>query len=280
MKKIQISGAKNQLLSVNTIILLAFSQMVFSESGSSNTSGEKLQDMSDPLAVYTQVGVGATNKGINFKVGKSYDPGIPNTMAMNIVEIMGVLGDAAGWDDDSAVRDDAVDSFRYRNFKVDMSNGRGAQVDINYALDANHLAEHSGYASYALMQALPKMGPVNIYPLAGLGLAFGNNVVEDDGTIDSGYSIYGTYALAGMYGKVAITDNLWLNYNPFWVTTMSGSEHYKDNAYGMDESSLLTHEFIVSYQFTPRFNVRAFANWNENVDFSDGDHRLEFNYQL
>ena len=27
---------------------------------------KEVQDMSDPLAVYTQVGVGATNKGLNF----------------------------------------------------------------------------------------------------------------------------------------------------------------------------------------------------------------------
>ncbi len=26
--------------------------------------------------------------------------------------------------------------------------------------------------------------------------------------------------------------------------------------------------------------IQTFANWNENVDFMDGDHRLEFNYQL
>tara|TARA_B110000902_G_C14210819_1_gene551295 strand:- start:232 stop:450 length:219 start_codon:yes stop_codon:yes gene_type:complete len=63
-------------------------------------------------------------------------------------------------------------------------------------------------------------------------------------------------------------------------STLSGSDTYKDNAYGADEDSLLTHESSLGYQFNPRFNIRYFANWNEHVDISNGDHRLEFNYQL
>lgn len=240
---------------------------------------EEIQDMSDPLAVYTQVGAGVTNKGINIKVGKTYDSGDPNRMAMNVVEIKGALGEVVGWDG-SSKRDDSIDSFRFRNLQVDMTNGRGSQLDINYLFDGNHLAEQSGDISYGFIQALPKMGPFNFYPLAGAGVAFGNNVLEDDGRIDSGYSIYGSFALIGMYAKAAITDKFWINYNPFWLATLSGSDLYKDNAYGQNEDNLLTHEFIISYQFTPRFNVRAFANWNENVDISDGDHRIEFNYQL
>ncbi len=240
----------------------------------------EVQDMSNPMAVYTQFGAGATNKGINIKVGQSYDSGNPDQMAMNVVEFMGILGQAVGWDG-SSQRDDSIDSIRFRNFKVDMTNGRGAQIDISYKFDENFIAEQSGDASYSIIQALPKMGVFNLYPLAGAGVSFGNNVLEDEGQhIDEGYSIYGTFALVGMYAKIGITDKLWLNYNPFWFSTLSGSDLYKDHAYGTDEDSILTHEFICSYQFTPRFNVRAFANWNENVDFSDGNHRVEFNYQL
>ena len=71
-----------------------------------------------------------------------------------------------------------------------------------------------------------------------------------------------------------------LNYNPFYLSTLSGSNNYKDNAYGIGNDSILLHEFAASYQINPRLNIRYFANWNENVDFSDGDHRIEFNYQL
>lgn len=174
----------------------------------------EIQDMSNPLAVYTQFGAGATNKGINIKVGQSYDSGNPDLMAMNVVEFIGGLGEAVGWDG-SSQRDDSIDSIRFRNFKVDTKNGRGAQIDISYKFDKNFIAEQSGDASYGIMQALPKMGVFNLYPLAGAGVAFGNNVLEDDGRIDSGYSIYGAFALVGMYAKIAITDKLWLNYNPF-----------------------------------------------------------------
>ena len=108
----------------------------------------------------------------------------------------------------------------------------------------------------------------------------GESALEDDGSIDSGYSTMGVYGLIGMYSKVAITDQIWINYNPFWLSTIAGSDNYKDNYYGFDQSHILTHEFAVSYQINPRMNLRYFANWNENVDFFDGDQRIEFNYQL
>jgi len=240
---------------------------------------DEVQDMSDPLAVFTQAGVGLTNKGLNIKIGQSYDTGSDTTMGMNVLELKGALGDSLGWDGGSR-RDDSLDSFRFRNFEVDLTNGRGTQIDMSYAFDENPLAEETANISYSILQALPKMGRLNLYPLAGVGVAVGNNALEDDGSIDSGYSIMGTFVSIGMFSKLAITDKLWINYNPFWLSTLSGSDLYKDNAYGLEEDSLLTHEFAVSYQFNPRFNVRYFANWTENVDINDGDHRVEFNYQL
>jgi hypothetical protein len=244
----------------------------------------EVQDMSDPLAVYTQVGAGATNYGINLKVGQAYDTGNPETIAMNVLEIKGLLGEALGWSGGSQ-RDNRLDGIRFRNFGVNLKNGRGAQVDVNYSLDSTPLAEESGNVSYSLIQALPKMGAFNLYPLLGAGIEFGNNVLDiDDSTgspeVDEGYSIQGAFGLIGMYGKLAISDKIWLNYNPFYLRTLSGSELYKDNAFGVDEGSILTHEFSASYQLTPRFNARYFANWTENTDFSNGGHRIEVNYQL
>ena len=237
-------------------------------------------DQSDPLAVYTQVGVGATNKGINIKIGQSYDTGSDKTMGMNVLEIKGGLGEVFGWDG-SGQRDDSLDSLRLRNFKLDLTNGRGAQIDMTYQFDKSPLAEETGNISYSFLQGLPKMGRFNFYPLAGLGVAVGHNTLEEDGSRDdSGYSIMGSFVTVGSYAKYTITDKLWLNYNPIWYSALSGSDNYEDNAYGADEDSILTHEATISYQFTPRFNVRIFANWNENVDFSNGDHRVEFNYQL
>jgi len=252
--------------------------------GAVDAEEREVQDMSDPLAVYTQVGAGATNYGINLKVGQAYDTGNPKTIAMNVFELKGLLGEALGWSGGSK-RDNRLDGVRFRNFGVNLENGRGQQIDFNYSLNETPLAEESGSLSYSLIQALPKMGDVNLYPLAGVGLAFGNNVLDiDDATqtpeIDEGYSIQGAFGLIGMYGKLALTDKLWLNYNPFYFMTLSGSDLYKDNAFGVSEDSLLTHEFSASYQITPVFNTRYFANWNENLDFTKGEHRIEVNYQL
>ena len=169
-----------------------------------------VQDMSDPTAVYTQAGIGATNKGINVKIGDSYDTGNPDTMAMNIIEIKGIAGDTFGWDSGDA-KDNSVDTLRFRNFSLNLTNGRGQQLDVNYNRKDNHLADENGNASYAIIQALPKVGLFNFYPLIGMGMEFGNNVIEDDGSIDSGYSIQGFNGLIGTYIKMAVTDKLWIN---------------------------------------------------------------------
>ena len=267
----------------SVFMTLILGMLVFPSYSSANETSEKqegeVQDMSDPLAVYTQVGAGATNKGINIKIGQSYDTGNDKTMGMNVLEIKGGLGDSVGWDG-GGQRDDSINSFRVRNFTLDLTNGRGGQIDMVYQLDKSPLADETGNISYSFLQALPKMGQFNFYPLAGLGMAVGNNALEDDGRVDSGYSVMGTFVVVGSYAKYTFTDKLWFNYNPIWYSTMSGSDIYKDNAYGLDEDSLLTHEAALSYQFNPRFNVRYFANWNENIDISNGDHRIEFNYQL
>lgn len=240
---------------------------------------KEIQDMSDPLAIYTQAGFGVTDKGINLKVGQTYDTGDESTAAMNIIEVKGIFGDALGWRGES-VTSDSIDSFRFRNFSTNLTNGRATQIDANYNLNPNLVASESADVSYSLIQAFPPTGAFTFYPLAGVGVSIGKDAIEDDGSIDSGYSTMGVYALVGMYSKIKINDKIWLNYNPFWLTTIAGSDNYTDNYYGLGKSHILTHEFAASYQINPRMNLRYFANFNENVDFMDGDHRIEFNYQL
>ena len=260
-----------------SIATVALCGLLFS--ASTLAEENEVQDMSDPTAVYTQAGIGLTNKGINVKIGDSYDTGNPDTMAMNVIEIKGIAGDTFGWDSGD-VKDNSVDTLRFRNFSLNLTNGRGQQLDVNYNRKDSHLADENGNASYAIIQALPKVGLFNFYPLIGMGMEFGNNVIEDDGSIDSGYSIQGFNGLIGTYIKMAVTEKLWINYNPFYLSTLSGSDNYVDNAYGEGNDSVLTHEFATSYQFTPTFNIRYFANWSEYTDFEDGDHRVEVNYQL
>ena len=244
-----------------------------------NATTEEVQDMSDPLAVYTQAGLGITDRGLNIKLGQAYDTGDPKTMGMNIIEIKGILGESLGGRDYEDAGYEAVlnpvEKLRFRNFSVNLENGRGTQIDINY-----NLHNETGDMSYSLMQALPPFAGFNLYPLAGLGVTFANDALQSDGSTREGYSIPGTFALVGMYGKYTVTDQIWINYNPIWLTTLSGSDLYKDHAYGPDNSSILLHEAAISYQITPVMNVRYFANWNQYNNFTDGEHRIELNYQF
>lgn len=242
---------------------------------------KEVQDMSDPLAVYTQAGVGYTDKGLNVKIGQTYDTGSEVTMGMNIIEIKGIAGDAMGWNGDAREgNDDSIDSLRFRNFGVDLTNGRGSQLDVSMAFTDTMGAQ--GTASYSFIQALPKMGPVQLFPLAGMGAAFGetwDSERQESAEMHNRWDMHGTFYVAGLYGKVVVTEKIWLNYNPMYMATVSGSSDYKETFMDGDDSVLL-HEAAISYQITPRANVRYFANWNENTDFVDGDHRVEFNYQF
>ncbi|MFZ3406360.1 hypothetical protein L2D52_01710 [Vibrio chagasii] len=228
---------------------------------------KEVQDMSDPLAVYTQAGMGVTNKGINIKVGQTYDTDSETTMGMNIIEIKGIGGESLGWADENH-RNDSVDSIRFRNFGVDLTNGRGSQVDVNWDFNSG-----AGSASYSLIQALPKMGPVQFYPLAGLGLAISENAEE-------GYQVPGSFGVMGVYTKLTITDKIWFNYNPMYMVGLGGTDEFK-------ETSILAHEIALSYQINPRSNVRTFVNFTNKSDVKDfatlndfGDLRVEFNYQF
>ncbi|MGL6315502.1 hypothetical protein [Vibrio sp. WXL103] len=248
MNKLMTSAAALTLLAFNTVA----------------SETEQVQDMSDPLAVFTQVGAGYTDKGLNIKIGQTFDTGDATTAGMNVFELKGGLGDSLGFRDEA---NDSIDSVRFRRFGVDLTNGRGTQIDLSY--DFNNEA---GTASYSFIQALPAFGPFQLFPLGGVGAAFGNDA-------EDGYKVPGTFSVVGTYGKITLTDKIWLNYNPMWMTTLSGSESFKEM--GMEgDSAVLMHEFAASYQFNPRFNVRYFANWSENTDIKDGEHRIEFNYQL
>lgn len=93
------------------------------------------------------------------------------------------------------------------------------------------------------------------------------------------WDMHDTFYVVGLYGKVEVTDKIWLNYNPMYQGTVSGSDSYKDFCMQGD-SNVFMHEAAISYQISPVANVRYFANWSENSNFSDGDHRIEFNYQF
>jgi len=259
------------------LFILLSTSLICMLNATDTNSTKKVEDMSDPLAVYTQAGIGYTDRGFNIKIGKSYDSGKPGTMAMNVIEIQGIAGEAVGFRDSATNK---IDSVRFRNFVINTKNGLGSQVDVSYNQNTK-----TGSASYALIQALPKMSIIQFYPLAGLGLAVANNVDDNstgwaDTNSPSGISIPGVFATVGMYSKVTISKNIWFNYNPIWMTSLGGSDNYVENTYGIGESSVFTHEVSLSYQITPVFNVRYFGNWSNHVDFVDGGQRIEFNYQL
>ena len=256
-------------ISLALLMILTFSTNIIAES---NTT-EELKDMSDPLAVYTRGGVGITNRGLNIKIGIQKNTDDDNKNVMNVFEIKGIAGKEIGWDGPYE-RSNSVDSLRYRNFSLDKTNARGTQIDVTYDLHSE-----SGVVSYSLLQGLPRWKNFNLYPLAGVGLAYANNALQDDGSIQSGLSVPGALAVIGMYGKFTVTDKIWLNYNPFWTVGLVGSDIFMDHGFA-GGSSVLTHEATASYKLTPRSNVRYFANWSENIDFADGGHRIEYNYQF
>ncbi len=239
---------------------------------------DEVADMSDPLAVYSQIGSGITDRGINIKYGQAYDTGNEQTAALNILEVKGIFGGAIGWSD-TVEPDNSIDSVRFRNFQVNVPALRATQFDANYDVQREELD-----VSYSLVQALPTLGPLSFYPWLGGGVAIQNNAVDsiDNGTIvvDPGFSIPGVYGVAGMFVQWTISEKVWMNYNPTYLTSLAGSEYYLDNAYGIGNSDILLHELVLSYQLSSRSNLRYFANFSDEVSYTDGEHKIEFNYQF
>lgn len=228
-----------------------------------------VQDMSDPLAVYTQAGVGVTNNGLNFKLGMTYDTGDPTTLGMNIIELKGLAGDFL-----HLGGNDSFDSVRYRNFGLDTQTGWGSQIDVFWDFD-----QGLGSASYSKIRALPAMGALQLYPLAGVGLTlsdtvrFMDNVEGNYGSV--GYAIPSTFVVAGTYSKLTVTDELWLNYNPMYINTLNDNHRMKGMMDGWH------HEVAASYQINPRQNVRLFGNFSDSdIAGSTRDWRMEFNHQF
>lgn len=274
----------NIKLIVASILLVVFNSNLYAaeQTPNSNETNSQVQDMSDPLAVYTQAGFGVSNKGLNLKVGQSYETGSDVTMGMNLIEVKGIAGEQVGWSS-STERDDSIDSVRFRNFTVNTTNGRGKQIDLNYSVEAEQLN-----ASYSFIQALPKLGPVQLYPLAGAGVRIMNgqlqkNIEHNDESyeIDTsvGYTLPGVYGVVGMYSRITVTDNIWINYSPMWLTTIAGSDAFTEQGFA-GNNSIFTHEVSISYQFTPRFNARYYSNWTQDQNYFDGDQRIEVNYQF
>ncbi len=168
--------------------------VLFTLNANEGNTTKEIQDMSDPLAVYTQAGAGYTDRGVNIKIGKSYDSGKPATMAMNVIEIGGIAGKAIGFRGDATNK---IDFIRFRNFVINTKNGLGTQVDVSYNLNTK-----TGSASYALIQALPKMNIFQFYPLAGLGLAVANNVNEN-----------ATWADTGSPSGIKLSWGVWFSWN-------------------------------------------------------------------
>lgn len=165
---------------------------------------KEYEDMSDPLAVYSQAGFGVTDKGLNLKYGQTYDPKEENTMGMNIIEVKGIYGEALGWSGNSQ-RDNSIDSLRFRNFEVNTENGRGSQIDLNYSVESQALD-----ASYSFIQALPKYHGFQVFPLAGAGVRVlngeitghaANNLGYEVDQQNIGYTIPGTFGVIGAYSK-------------------------------------------------------------------------------
>ncbi|WP_295898633.1 hypothetical protein [uncultured Vibrio sp.] len=234
---------------------------ILSLSVSSVLAGD-YQDMSDPMAVYTQAGVGVTNSGLNIKLGRAYDTNNDSTMAMHVFEAKGFAADTLGLDED-----DSFDSIRYRHFNVNTGNGLGSQVDLNWDFD-----HQIGSASYSMIQALPEIGPVQLYPLAGVGVNVSEvNVSQEIYQGSIGYTIPSSFALLGLYSKIEVTDNIWLNYNPMYTSQLGGVDSMND-LYGWQ------HEVAASYQINSQSNLRAFWNFGEAIDGTD--FRVEYNHQF
>lgn len=83
---------------------------------------QKYADMSDPMAIYTNVGGSYGSNGVNLKLMKEVESKNENEIAAIIAEVKN------GYNGNS----DTFTDFRLRHFSVDSSTGIGTNIDFNY----------------------------------------------------------------------------------------------------------------------------------------------------
>lgn len=233
------------------------------------------QDMSDPLAVYTQLGASYGTNGINLKLGKTLDTGSATDMSMFLFEVKGIYGEHMKHQGSSSLTPESanngISELRFRKFDVDMTNGRGISMDVIHNFDTN-----SGTASLGMIQALPKVGIWQAFPIIAAGVEYNDGSKHSATNEASGLHSDFVFASFTLYNKFQLTDTIWANYNPIYTQAVFGDVHYTENLKG---SNGLTHEFILSWQMTPTQNFRLWYNASQN-QFADGDFRLEYNQQF
>ena len=242
------------------------------------------KDMSDPMAIYTSGGISYGTNGLNLKMMKTLDTGSPTKLSALIVEAKDMDFADDGDTRHGTERSSGVSNLRLRLFNVDMTTGRGLSYDIIQNLDNtgdqarnvnpdSDVLNKMGMASIGMMQALPKVGFWQAYPIVGAGLWYGEDA--DEGIDTSGVSLNFT-----MYNKFTVTDKIWLNWNLTYMHGIFGSDNFKGSMNSADDS--LSHEIIASYQIDPRNNLRLWYNASQKQfnDDNTGETRLEFNHQF
>lgn len=241
-------------------------------------------DMSDPMAVFSQFGASAGTNGLNLKFVKALDTGVDDEMSMFALEAKNIMG---SWTDDSGssqdnpeLADDGIDELRFRLFSVNTNNGLGSYIDVTHNVD-----DGMGFASYGLMQALPKVGFWQAYPILAGGVQYSDGElnrelvrsgIASDDEVGTGTGINSFYGQFIVYNKFTITDKIWLNYNLTYTHAIFGDDYWVDK---LRDGDGLSHEFIASYQITPINNVRLYYSAGHE-SFEDGDWRLEYNHQF
>jgi len=262
---------KSNLISAITI----FAPLCFLPQAFAQETENEVQDMSDPLAVFTQLGASYGTNGINLKLGKTLDTKSATDMSMILVEVKGLYGEHMKNEGSSALHpeaaNDGISELRFRKFDVDMTNGRGLSMDFIHNFDTN-----SGTASLGMIQALPKIGIWQAFPIIAAGVEYNDGSQRSETNESSGLHSDFVFASFTLYNKFQITETIWANYNPVYSQAIFGDDHYTDNLKG---SNGLSHEFALSWQMTPKQNFRLWYNASQN-QFEDGDFRLEYNQQF
>jgi len=212
------------------------------------TEQEEVADMSDPTAVYTSVGLGYGNKGYNAKIGLQLPDAGDGSAHMISLEVK-----------------EGGDTFRGRYFKVDTTSGFASSLDASY-----DQLTGTAHVSAGALQTIPLTERLVIYPGLYLGGMIGDQ--ENLRGQTTGVDLLAITATAQLYSKFQITEQMWLNLNPAYTTSLYGIESNKFDV-----------EVAVGYQFTPVFNTRIFHNNNVGVGNYDEVNyesvtRIEFNY--
>jgi hypothetical protein len=212
-----------KMKNIGSLPLLAFATLATASlnviAAPSSAKSDYLADLSNPMAIYSEAGVGVSNGGVDLYAGFG-----------------GYLGGTFAHKIKIEVKDD-LDYYEVNYLALDTASQTGFILDSTWDQDDYRFADDVNDTSVGVIKKLSLMNDrLNFYPKLKLGFLWGDEIKST------------TYLNVDVAARFNVTSGLWVGMTPGYTYGMKGLDLREWNT-----------SFDVGYQFKEGFGISAQA---------------------